>query len=103
MASYTPLFKHKNNKKSFIYLCRKVLDAVCTHVTPSAASRDSAVKIMTDSYQFWVASNFSIAYTVCKKSAKNMVMRFQSPLVYLGNNILQIYCFLKKIIHKNCH
>ena len=55
MALYTPQFKHKNNKKSFIYLCRKVLDAVCTHVTSSAASHDSAVKLMPDSYQFWVA------------------------------------------------
>ena len=32
-----------------------MLDTVCTHVTSSAASRDSAVKLMTDSYQFWVA------------------------------------------------
>ena len=32
-----------------------MLDAVCIHVTSSAASRDSAVKLMTDSYQFWVA------------------------------------------------
>ena len=32
-----------------------MVDAVCTHVTSSAASRDSAVKLMTDSYQFWVA------------------------------------------------
>ena len=32
-----------------------MLDAVCTHVTSSAASRDNAVKLMTDSYQFWVA------------------------------------------------
>ena len=55
MASYTPQFKHKNNQKSFIYLCRKVLDAVCTHVTSSAVSRDSAVKLMTDTYKFWVA------------------------------------------------
>ena len=36
-------------------MCRKVLDAVCTHVTSSTASRDSAVKLTTDSYQFWVA------------------------------------------------
>ena len=55
MASYTSQFKHKNNQKSFIYLSRKVPDAVCTHVTSSAASRDSAVKLMTDSYQFLVA------------------------------------------------
>ena len=41
--------------KSFNWLCRKVLDAVCTHVASSAASRDSAVKITTDSYQLWVA------------------------------------------------
>ena len=32
-----------------------MLEAVCTHVTLSAASRDSAVKLTTDSYQFWVA------------------------------------------------
>ena len=32
-----------------------MLDAVCTYVTSSAASRDSAVKLTTDSYQFWVA------------------------------------------------
>ena len=32
-----------------------MLDAVCTHVASSAASRDSAVKLMTDSYQLWVA------------------------------------------------
>ena len=30
-------------------------DAVCTHVTLSALSRDSAVKLTTDSYQFWVS------------------------------------------------
>ena len=39
-------------KKSFNWLCRKVLDAVYTHVTSSAASRDSVVKLTTDSYQF---------------------------------------------------
>ena len=32
-----------------------MLDAVCTHVTSSAALCDSAVKLTTDSYQFWVA------------------------------------------------
>ena len=54
MVSYTTQFKHRNNQKSFIYLCRRVLDAVCTHVTSSVASRDSAVKLTTDSYQFFV-------------------------------------------------
>ena len=54
MVSCTPQLKHKNKKK-FIQLCRKVLDAVCTHATSSAASRDSAAKLTTDSYQFWVA------------------------------------------------
>ena len=54
-----------------------MLDVVCAHVTSSAASRDSAVKLTTDSFQLHCmgctlkpASNFSIAYTVCKKSAK---------------------------------
>ena len=32
-----------------------MLDSVCTHVASSAASRDSAVKLTTDSYPFWVA------------------------------------------------
>ena len=53
MVSYTLQFKHKNNQKaSFNYA------EICTHVTSSAASRDhgdSAVKLTTDSYQFWVA------------------------------------------------
>ena len=55
MISYTPQIKHKNKSKSFILLCKKVLDAVCTHVTSSATSRDSVAKLTTDSYQFWVA------------------------------------------------
>ena len=47
---------YKNNQKaSDSLLCRKVLDVVCTHVTSSAASHDGAVKLTTDSYQFWVA------------------------------------------------
>ena len=55
---------------------RKVLGAVCTHVTSSAASRDIADKLTPDSYQFWVAHynmrvTFQSHYTVCKKSAKN--------------------------------
>ena len=33
-------------------LCRRL---VCTYVTSSAASRDSAAKLTTDSYQSWVA------------------------------------------------
>ena len=70
MVSYRPQFKHKIIKK-----LQLTVQKVCTHVTSSAASRDNAVKLTTDSYQFWVAhkkpaSNFSIAYTVCKKSAK---------------------------------
>ena len=56
MVSYTPQSKHKNYQKaSFNCADLNVLDAVCTHVTPSAASRDSAVKLTTGSYQFWVA------------------------------------------------
>ena len=55
MTSYTLQFKHKNNPKASFILCRKVLDDICTHVTSSAASRDSAVILMTDSYQLWVA------------------------------------------------
>ena len=31
------------------------IGAVCTDVTSSAASGDSAAKLTTDSYQFWVA------------------------------------------------
>ena len=51
MVSYTPQFKHKNNKKK----TSKVLYVVCTHVTSSAVSHESAVKLTTDSYQFWIA------------------------------------------------
>ena len=53
MVSFAPQFKQKNQKASTD--CKKVLDAVCTNVTSSAASRDSAVKLTTDSYQFVVA------------------------------------------------
>ena len=53
MVSYTSQLKHKNNQKAS-FNCRKVLDAVCTHVTLSTASRDSAAKFTTNSYQFWV-------------------------------------------------
>ena len=56
MVSYTSQFKHKTNRKASIGLKnRKVLEAVCPHVTSSAASRDSGVKVTTDSYQCWVA------------------------------------------------
>ena len=54
MLSYTPQFKHEITKKLHL-TCSKVLGAVCTHLASSAASRDSAVKLTTDSYQFWVA------------------------------------------------
>ena len=55
MASYSPQFRHIEIIKKLHFLCRKVLDVVCTHVTSSAALRDSAVKLKTESYQFWVA------------------------------------------------
>ena len=45
-----------------------MLGAVCTHVTSSAASRDSAVKLTTLALK--PASNFSIAYTVARKVQK---------------------------------
>ena len=38
MISYTPQFKHKNNQKASTDCAES---AVCTHVTSSAASRDS--------------------------------------------------------------
>ena len=40
-----------------------MLDAVCTHVTSSAASRDRAAKLTTDSYEFLVAhSNLRVTF-----------------------------------------
>ena len=42
-------------KKASFNCEEKVLDDVCTHVTSSVESRDSAVKLTTDSYEFWVA------------------------------------------------
>ena len=54
----------------------------------SAASRDSAVKLTTDSYQFWVAQkNMRVSFQShirLARKVQNMVMRFQSPLVYEG-------------------
>ena len=70
MVAYTPQFKHKNNQKASFNCAEKVLDAVFTHVTSSAASRDSAVKLTTLGCTLKPARNFSIAYTVCKKSAE---------------------------------
>ena len=47
-----------------------MLDVVCIHVTSSAASRDSAVKLTTDSYRFWVAHlNLQVTFQ-SHKSAK---------------------------------
>ena len=40
-----------------------MLDAVCTHVTSSAASRDSAVTLTTDSYQIWVVQKYDDAFS----------------------------------------
>ena len=56
MVSYTPKFKLKYNQKASFNCSKKVLDVVCTHVTSSAASRDSEVKLTTGSYQIWVAN-----------------------------------------------
>ena len=105
MVSYTRQFKRKNNQKASADLqngagadlqngagadlqngagadlqngagcCIYPCDVI-------SSAHYSAVKLRTDSYQFWVAhlkpaSNFSIVYKVCKKNAKI------SPLVYL--------------------
>ena len=61
----------------------------------SAAWRDSAVKLTPDSYHFWVAHlnlrvTFNRIYSLQEK-CQNMVMRFQSPLVYFEN--CQKYAF----------
>ena len=42
-------------KKLYLTVQKGAGDIVCTDVTSSAASRDSAVKLTTDSYKFWVA------------------------------------------------
>ena len=39
-----------------------MLDAVCTPVTSSTAPLDSAVKLTTDSYQFWAAHILRVAF-----------------------------------------
>ena len=56
-------------------------------MTSSAASRDSAVELTTDSYQFWVAhKNLRVTFQShiygLQEKLKNIVMRFQSPLVF---------------------
>ena len=40
-----------------------MLDAVCTHVTSSAASRDRAVTLTTDSYQILVVQKYGDAFS----------------------------------------
>ena len=73
-------------------MCRKVLEGVCTHVTSSAASRDSAVKLMTDSYQFWVAHyNLRVTFQSHIRFARKVQRygdAFQSPLVYVLKKII---------------
>ena len=70
--------------KSFNWLRRMVLDAVCTHETSSKASRnESFIPILCCTIK--PACNFSVAYTVCKKSAKYGDV-FQSRLAYLSND-----------------
>ena len=50
-----------------------MLDAVCTHVTSSAALRGSAVKLTTDSYQFWVAHlNMRVTFQSHKRFAREV-------------------------------
>ena len=57
MVSYRPQFKHKNNQKAS-FNCEErywMLYVPIRHHQHSAASRDSAATLTTDSYQFWVA------------------------------------------------
>ena len=50
-----------------------MLDVVCTHVTSSAASRDSALTLTTGSYQFWVAhSNLQVTFQSQIRFARKM-------------------------------
>ena len=78
MIYYTPQFIYKTYQKASTD-CRKVLDAVCTHVTSSAASPYSAVNLRTDSYQFWVVT-FQSHIRFARK-VQNMAMHFQKPIV----------------------
>ena len=55
MLLYTPQFKHKNNQKASTDCAERCLMLYVNHETSSATSRNSSVKLMTDSYQFWVA------------------------------------------------
>ena len=72
MVTYTTQLNTKNYQKHFNWQCRKVLDDVRTHVTSSAASRDSAVKLTTDSYQFWVAHlNLHVTFQSYVRFARN--------------------------------
>ena len=50
-----------------------MLDAVCTHVTSSAALSDSAVKLTTDLYQFWIAHyNLRVTFQSHKRFARKV-------------------------------
>ena len=80
-----------------------MLDGVCTHVTSSAASRDSAVN------KRLIHTNSGLRIKTCElllnriygvqEKCNNMVMGFQSPLLYiLGWHYVTayhlLYCFL---------
>ena len=77
-----------------------MLDDVCTHVTSSAASRYSAAKLMILGCTLKPASNFSM-----QEKCKNMVMRFQSPLVYNGAKERMNYSICKNQVNstRRCH
>ena len=58
-----------------------MLDAICTHVTSSAASRDRAVTFTTDSYQIWVVQKYDDAFS-------------KSSSIYFHRNIGSLVTYL---------
>ena len=62
-----------------------MLDAVCTHVTLSAESRDSAVKLTADSYKFSVAH-------------LNLRVAFQSPIWFARKVQKYVDAFVFKVL-----
>ena len=65
-----------------------MLDAVCTHVTSSAASRDRAVTLTTDSYQIWVVQKYDDAFS-------------KSSSIYFNRNIVSLGTYLTYLVYQD--
>ena len=91
MRCHTRHILNINITKKLNLTMQKGAGCCTTYVTSSEASRDSAVKLTTDSYQFWVAHNLRVTFQshvrFARKVQKYGDAFFQSPLVYFTGGI----------------